>query len=44
MVEDVAQVLTWALCAGIPIAVALFMIFLLLRTLWVGFRKSKAVS
>jgi hypothetical protein len=44
MIEDIAQVLTWALCAGIPLGVALGMLFIFFRTLWVGFRKKRAVS
>ena len=42
--EDIAAVFTWALCAGIPLAVALFTIFLLIRTLWIGFRKKRALA
>ncbi len=41
MIEDIANVLTWALCAGIPIGVGLGMMFILIRTLWVGSRKKR---
>jgi hypothetical protein len=41
MIEDIANVLTWALCAGIPTGVALGMMFILIRTLWVGSRKKR---
>jgi hypothetical protein len=44
MIEDIAKILTWVLCGGIPLVVFLFQFFVLFRTLWVGFRKSKASS
>ena len=41
MIEDIANVLTWVLCAGIPLGVAIGMMFLLIRTLWIGSRKKR---
>jgi hypothetical protein len=39
MFEDIASVLTWALCGGILVSVILVWLFVFLHLLWISVRK-----
>jgi hypothetical protein len=34
MIEDIANVLTWAVCGGIPVAILLAQLFFLAQAVW----------
>jgi hypothetical protein len=42
MIEDIGNVLTWALCGGILMAVILVWLYVFVRLAWVSIRKRRA--
>jgi len=39
MIEDISQVLTWALCGGILLAVVLVWFYVFLRLVWYSIQR-----